>query len=876
MNHTLVAVPSGMAPKRPRTEDVVRQDTSRKQHKITQRRDARKIDTDSRPSPGQAGPASRTSATVLLPPQLDVEQTIAARRFQIEALQRAIRASRASASTRAWQLLPRHARRRAASHNILRLPARLRRKGLAELRASNTAPKTRAEIRQRLANHPRSKSLARKEELLQRAARPGAHWLETHLWYAKRFRMSRPDFDGPRWGYVLPEERSMKGARTDWRAASQGCAVLDASYEEWFRFSCKVARTETAADEARRYLQEVLRLANIREHSSELTSELPPDTVVNAILHAGNPGPSDQAICPLTIYPVSPTKSRSDGKTSDKEPDKQDDDLRRKHPRTPPKGLRKALASIQPVPPLSEVHPDFEILLRVHPAAARDVERALRKGIAKRGKVKEGGKLEAIRKGTHFVLGQLDKPDAGTLIGLHIPDKQARQERRKATEKLSLIEGEQLRGKAFNVFELYGPLSGQVLGRVLSPVPGTPAQAAEGWKAVVGGNVNPLQANRRLVLNLMVNDPRLATPTNRRARKTQTAAEDLTPTDSDGMEGAVANVLSDGKSAPRFSKGDLDRRRAKQLVPGSRLQPTAEDDSIPVLMAQRSALRSADDVDKGVGGYTLIVPQGWGSAFFQALVAASARPLSQESLRSLHLETATPSYPYDWVGSPGWAAALAFTESKRLDEWSRLPKGKRTEWKSMGTRWPFGGKGMWTTLVDNGRTTLLALLSNDIGTRHRITPQVERVHLMGSSDQLAEQVQRLRACMISSSTVSTKPPSAILPPMASITTHPFVLFTAQAVDRGRLHDGDEVHLQSVAAKSIPTTHIGTITSGNFSLARGKGFGMGVVAREAWLCAALQREGDEGSHAANALRVRFVVRSRIGGPARVVEANAVLF
>lgn len=861
-----------MAPKRPHPEDGGRQDSSRKQHRITQRRDARKIDTDSRPSAGQAGPTSRTSTTVL-PPQLDVEQTIAARRFQIQALQRAIRASRASASTRAWQLLPRHARRRAASHNILRLPARLRRKGLAELRASNTAPKTRSEIRKRLANHPRSKSLARKEELLQRAARPGAQWLETHLWYAKRFRMSRPDFDGPRWGYVLPEERSIKGARTDWRAASQGCAVLDASYEEWFRLSCKVAMSDTSADEARQYLQEVLQLANIRQRSSKLGLQLLNGTVVNAVLHAGNPGPSDQAICPLTIYSVTPTTRRSEGRTSSGEQDKAEKSAQKKPRRAPPKGLRKVLASLQATPPLSEVHPDFEVLVRVHPAATRDVERALRKGIAKRGKVKEGDKLVAVRKGTHFVLNQLDKPDAATLIGLHRPDEPAQTKRCKVSEKSSMVERQRLRGKAFNVFELYGPLSGQVLSRVLSPVLRTPAGAGAGWPAFAQGCSPTLQVDGGLVFNLLVTDPRLTTSTNRRVRKTPqaVASADFTPLDSDGKESIAANILSDGKSAPRFSKGDLDRRRAKQLVPGSRLQPTAEDDAVPVLLVTRSVLKPTDDAEKQADGYTLIVPQGWGSAFFQALVGASARPLSQQSLRSLHLETATPSYPCDWVGSPGWADALGFTENKRLEEWSRLPKGKRTEWKSVGTRWPFGGKGMWTSLVASARAALLALLLEKSGIRHSITLRVDRVHLMGSSEQLFEQVQRFRACKALGPTTQPKVPAAILPPMASITSHPFVLFTARAVDRGRLYDGDEVHLHSAAATITPGSHIGTITSGNFSLARGHGFGLGVVAREAWLCAALESGAGEASVA---LPVRFVVRSRIGGPARVVEASAV--
>ena len=42
--------------------------------------------------------------------------------------------SRAGSTHRAWQELPRHLRRRAASHNVRRVPLRLRKKSRAEVR----------------------------------------------------------------------------------------------------------------------------------------------------------------------------------------------------------------------------------------------------------------------------------------------------------------------------------------------------------------------------------------------------------------------------------------------------------------------------------------------------------------------------------------------------------------------------------------------------------------------------------------------------------------------------------------------------------------------------------------------------------------------
>lgn len=42
---------------------------------------------------------------------------------------------RSAASTRAWQTLPRHLRRRAASHDVRRVPVRLREKARLEVRS---------------------------------------------------------------------------------------------------------------------------------------------------------------------------------------------------------------------------------------------------------------------------------------------------------------------------------------------------------------------------------------------------------------------------------------------------------------------------------------------------------------------------------------------------------------------------------------------------------------------------------------------------------------------------------------------------------------------------------------------------------------------
>lgn len=67
------------------------------------------------------------------PGSLDVSAFVAARAFEIQALEAGMRASRAANTTRAFQTVPRALRRRGASHEVRRVPARLRARARREV-----------------------------------------------------------------------------------------------------------------------------------------------------------------------------------------------------------------------------------------------------------------------------------------------------------------------------------------------------------------------------------------------------------------------------------------------------------------------------------------------------------------------------------------------------------------------------------------------------------------------------------------------------------------------------------------------------------------------------------------------------------------------
>ena len=66
--------------------------------------------------------------------ELDVGAFVKAREFEIRALENSMTASKKISATRAFQQVPREMRRRTASHNVKRVPRRLRTRAGKEVR----------------------------------------------------------------------------------------------------------------------------------------------------------------------------------------------------------------------------------------------------------------------------------------------------------------------------------------------------------------------------------------------------------------------------------------------------------------------------------------------------------------------------------------------------------------------------------------------------------------------------------------------------------------------------------------------------------------------------------------------------------------------
>ncbi|TRX90996.1 hypothetical protein FHL15_008201 [Xylaria flabelliformis] len=215
---------------------------------------------------------AQSSHAALRDGELDVQSFVNSMAFEINALDESMRRSRTSGTSRAFQRVPFTMRRRTAAHNYKRIPKRLHKRAKREMAEDNTPTvnsrtrkpkKSRARLRAETAR--KLGILAKRKKLLKIkkgfgsdsdaiatcAARPKIRrnepndlpvtapryrkrqlnktWLPTHLWHAKRARMTPPS--DPLWGFSIPVTPTQKNYRpthrVQWR---KGAMAWDISY----------------------------------------------------------------------------------------------------------------------------------------------------------------------------------------------------------------------------------------------------------------------------------------------------------------------------------------------------------------------------------------------------------------------------------------------------------------------------------------------------------------------------------------------------------------------------------------------------------------------------------------------------------------------
>ncbi|CAG8953613.1 hypothetical protein HYFRA_00010072 [Hymenoscyphus fraxineus] len=222
-------------------------------------------------------PIAQNADAALKNGELDLQSFLKAREFEIKALEDGQQKAKGGLSTRAFQQVPRDMRRRTASHNVKRVPKRLLKRAKKEMKDDNTPTvdpskrkpgttrnRLRAETAKRLgilAAKKRAQKAKAKDgtttcTVETRAARPKIRknmlneppkpkskfrkrqihktWLPTHMWHAKRARMTEPK--KPLWRFAIPTTSTEKSYRPTHRATgARGAVAWDMSYMSTIR-----------------------------------------------------------------------------------------------------------------------------------------------------------------------------------------------------------------------------------------------------------------------------------------------------------------------------------------------------------------------------------------------------------------------------------------------------------------------------------------------------------------------------------------------------------------------------------------------------------------------------------------------------------------
>ncbi|KIY71524.1 POP1-domain-containing protein [Cylindrobasidium torrendii FP15055 ss-10] len=569
-----------MAPKRPVDPDAL-SGRDRKKQKLNA---ARTIAVQQEPT---AGPSTANSMA-RLPGVLNAEKFVEARQYEVKAMANAIKSAHNGATHRVWQTLPRHLRRRAASHDVRRVPARLRAKAVAEMDAKPPPPKHKPK-------RGKNKQISKTEEYLKRQR--DKTWLETHKWHAKRMKMET------KWGYRIAMHTSDKSFRSSHRAAVHGAIIHDASYESVIEMSGQL-KVLTAI------LDMCMDLQEVKPGAPRYTAG---SRAYRGHLYKPGTYPYD-LVALVTILWRPPVDTKG------KQPAHKDEDAVR------------------------------QLWIRAHPATFDAVFDALQTSATK--------VLQMFKSGS-AVEGPVD------------------------------VELVDMRGQ-LNIYDIMGPKSSQVLKGALQPAAIGQSQEFKQFWSALKDLQSPGGAVPDMVIGFTVNDPRLKFP-----------PKNSKPADSDQASPMLpfpASLLAQSplwdetkRMPPKFKKKDLDERREKNLIPGTKLQTLRQDDRVPVLLIQRSLRPSASSAERsdGLHGWTLIIPSGWSMPFWDSLTYTGTRVGGQRECQVQSFEAGVPFFPKDFPTTELYDSEMKLQAQEEEETWNRKPPAKRPNYTKLLTRSPW-------------------------------------------------------------------------------------------------------------------------------------------------------------------------------------------
>ncbi|KAK6368035.1 Ribonucleases P/MRP protein subunit pop1 [Exophiala oligosperma] len=604
-----------------------------------------------------------TNAVLPANGELNVASFLRAREFEIGALERSMQRTRDALSQRAFQQVPRHMRRRTASHNAKKVPKRLRGRAEREMKDDNTPTVTKRtrtpskRLRLRLGTAKRIQQLTQQRKTVRRKKKeakanakqtdPEKHvsieriprvkkntlakppkatvkfqrrqvnktWLPTHLWHAKRAHMTRPI--EPLWKLAIPLRPTEKSYRPSHRAAgAHGCVAWDVSYMS--TVSCH--GTQPALDSM---------LNALGFSPKNLSPSLHKKWKSGTRFAEGWVYERDgikKPVSPVQIIWVMRPNYKSTSNDNTSSLDAMDVDEQN----------GQAGGSMGQTNRKSKL--DHHILMRLHPAAFHQLWEELLK-------VAKMQKPQVLVEDLRFEIGSID---------------------------------------------VQGPGSTEALLGVLRPFVGTENQAASTWKSLAGLN-NPASLPQNAALSFDVIDPRLNYPPKRtQINPDNTQLDELLvswPVDKSWTPSTLTSHRDRWRVCDALpSQGAINRRKAL-APPGQSPALTPKDPQIPViLLASRAEKGFGSNCGNPQGTWTVLLPWKcvdplWRSLMYYPLsTGGTPRFGGLYQKQQLAFELQAPWFPGDFPGTEAGKAWERTESEKRFDQWIRRPPKHRVAW----------------------------------------------------------------------------------------------------------------------------------------------------------------------------------------------------
>ncbi|KAK2903726.1 hypothetical protein Q8A67_008439 [Cirrhinus molitorella] len=585
-----------------------------------------------------------------LPKHITASHFAKARAAEVNAMLKAV--GNITGSCHIFNALPKHMRRRAMSHNSKRLPSRLRDGAQRLAERSQRAPEKEKK--------PQPKSRSRRARrrhgnmLLEFNRRQRKNkWLETHIWHAKRFRMLKT------WSYCLPLKPTTKSFRASYRAMSAHALLQDLSY-----FCC----LELQGSEEQ-MLPALARLTS---------KQTGPTFAAAACLSGARQGS-------VHLYKADQFPQGSLGLA---------DFLWR--PRVPDASDRQLWIWIHPAL-RQDVLSELQLVCQCFEAVSvcEDSQSTVEPSAGRKRKRDEADTEQPSKK----LLGDGTRP-SGAPVRWRSSD---------TAITISDLTVEIVR------YRLIGPLAHTVLTDTLNPASEEIEAAKPSSRStdesdtsvhqqqtdifeLLRGVCSTAELPAGCVLGLTVDDPRLTLP-----QKRGKSVPDLQQSTGDSrvrdltVRGVAAHCsqsalwdtsVRDRVTHNRLSEQELNGMRSELLVPGSRLW-AAPRSGVPVLLVhQGGRVRGEERLHWG-SGWDLLLPKGWGMAFWVPLVYRGVR------VGGLHMSVkhsqfmGQPHFPHDYPDCPAGQHFQSEQEAELLEKFKRRPPSKRTNYIKHGCLAPF-------------------------------------------------------------------------------------------------------------------------------------------------------------------------------------------